>query len=268
VQAAKKPNEFVNTWSADGFISEGCFQPSELGWGTHEKTFPKDGHRHDLTKANGRDPSSIYLDRVGGDTRVRTWTPNNGPFLGFAVTHAESVSISDYFTVPNDDGTAAYRPTVHYAYHPCDYAVMSLHEMHGNNWIEPKVKRVLKADEITSGMDELGVLLMGHKKGAYWFGSQLTIDEARRIAPYQNATAMQVTSPVLAAMIWAIENPNRGIVEPDDMDFDHVLKICEPYLGKVVGAYTEWTPVKNRAVHDHDPVDLSDPWQFCNFRVL
>ena len=33
-----KPREkFINTWSVEGFISEGL-QPSELGWGTHEKT--------------------------------------------------------------------------------------------------------------------------------------------------------------------------------------------------------------------------------------
>src|SRR6204780_6025850 len=31
----KEPNEFVNTWSVDGFVSEGS-QPAELGWGTHE----------------------------------------------------------------------------------------------------------------------------------------------------------------------------------------------------------------------------------------
>src|SRR3979409_313605 len=43
--APKQPNEFVNTWSVDGFVSEGA-QPAELGWGTHEKHFPDDGGRH------------------------------------------------------------------------------------------------------------------------------------------------------------------------------------------------------------------------------
>lgn len=28
-------NHFWNTWSVDGFISEGFHQPSELGFGTH-----------------------------------------------------------------------------------------------------------------------------------------------------------------------------------------------------------------------------------------
>ncbi|HXC91939.1 MAG TPA: saccharopine dehydrogenase NADP-binding domain-containing protein, partial [Stellaceae bacterium] len=32
----KMPGEFVNTWSIDGFVSEGS-QPAELGWGTHER---------------------------------------------------------------------------------------------------------------------------------------------------------------------------------------------------------------------------------------
>ena len=41
----KAANEFVNTWSVDGFVSEGA-QPAELGWGTHERHFPADGGRH------------------------------------------------------------------------------------------------------------------------------------------------------------------------------------------------------------------------------
>jgi homospermidine synthase len=43
----KPHGTFVNTWSVEGFISEGM-QPSELGWGTHEKTLPPRGHRHDF----------------------------------------------------------------------------------------------------------------------------------------------------------------------------------------------------------------------------
>ena len=59
-----------------------------------------------------------------------------------------------------------YRPTVHYAYHPCDDAVLSLHELAGKNYVEQEKKRLM-GDEITSGIDELGVLLCGHAKGAY-----------------------------------------------------------------------------------------------------
>eukprot|EP01116_Phalansterium_solitarium_P025244 TRINITY_DN9550_c0_g1_i1.p2 TRINITY_DN9550_c0_g1~~TRINITY_DN9550_c0_g1_i1.p2 ORF type:complete len:103 (-),score=23.10 TRINITY_DN9550_c0_g1_i1:495-803(-) len=55
--------------------------------------------------------------------------------------------------------------------------------------------------------------------GSYWYGSQLTIGQARRLAPYQNATGLQVTSSVLGAMVWAIEHPNEGVVEPDEVRF-------------------------------------------------
>ncbi|HUK08441.1 MAG TPA: saccharopine dehydrogenase C-terminal domain-containing protein [Stellaceae bacterium] len=255
----KSPGEFVNTWSIDGFYSEGV-QPAELGWGSHEKELPADGHRHDF----GFD-CAIYLHRPGSGTRVRSWTPLEGPYHGFLVTHGESISIADYLTVR--DGTQLlYRPTVHYAYHPCDGAVLSLHELAGKNWHLQEKKRLIM-DEITGGIDELGVLLMGHAKRIYWYGSVLSIEEARRLAPYQNATGLQVTAPVLAGMIWAIENPDRGIVEPDEMDYDRILEITRPYLGKLVGVYGDWTPLHDRGWLFPEDVDQSDPWQFKNFRV-
>jgi homospermidine synthase len=40
----KPDGAFWNTWSVEGFISEGL-QPAELGWGTHEKWMPKSGRK-------------------------------------------------------------------------------------------------------------------------------------------------------------------------------------------------------------------------------
>ncbi len=256
----KKVGEFVNTWSIDGFVGEGC-QPAELGWGTHEKALPADGRKHEF----GSD-AAIYLMRPGASTRVRTWTPLEGPFHGFLITHSESISIADYYTI-RQGGHVSYRPTVHYAYHPCDDAVKSVHELAGKNWYIQNEKRLMM-DEIVSGIDELGVLLMGHKKGAYWYGSRLSIETARKLVPYNNATSLQVCVSVLAGIVWALENPNRGIVEPDEMDFQRVLEICAPYLGDVVGAYGDWTPLQDRNRLFPEDVDLDDPWQFKNFRVV
>jgi len=255
----KRPNQFLNTWSVDGFVSEGQ-QPAELGWGSHERNFPRDGHRHDF--GNG---AAIYLSQPGAATRVRTWTPLAGPIHGFLITHSEAVSISDYYTV-SENGKVVYRPTAHYAYHPSDAAVLSLHEFAGRNWNLQAEKHILM-DEIVSGVDELGVLLAGHHGNAYWYGSQLSIDEARKLAPYNNATSLQVTVSVLSGMIWAMENPNRGVVEPDEMDWRRNLQICAPYLGAVTGAYTQWTPLTDRERLFPEDVDRSDPWQFKNVRV-
>ena len=255
----KQPGEFVNTWSIDGFVSEGS-QPSEMGWGTHERNFPRDGKRHDFGCL-----AAIYLMQPGAATRVRTWTPRAGQFHGLCITHGEAISIADYFTV-RDGETARYRPTVHYAYHPCDGAVLSIHEFAGKNWHVQEKKRLI-VDEIAEGTDELGVLLMGHAKGAYWYGSQLTIEEARKLVPHNNATSLQVTVAVLSGMIWAMENPRMGVVEPDEMDFRRNLEICNPYLGKVVGIYSDWTPLLDRGRLFPEDLD-ADPWQFKNFRVV
>jgi homospermidine synthase len=262
-QRAKKPkplDTFWNTWSVDGFISEGL-QPAELGWGTHEKKMPASGRRH--TFGNG---AAIYLLSPGAGTRVRSWVPTAGPQYGFLVTHNESISIADYFTL-RDGRKVIYRPTCHYAYHPCNDAVLSLHEMGGREWQRQSSSHILDENEIVDGIDELGVLLYGHKKNAYWYGSQLSIEETRRLAPYQNATGLQVTSAVLAGAIWALENPQAGVVEADEMDFSRCLEIQMPYLGPVTGAYTEWTPLHNRGKLFPEKLDNKDPWQFTNVLV-
>ncbi|MBM3357793.1 MAG: homospermidine synthase [Betaproteobacteria bacterium] len=255
----KQRLEFANTWSVDGFVSEGR-QPSELGWGTHERHFPADGQRHDFGCG-----AAIYLGRPGMSVKVRSWTPGEGPFHGFLITHGEAISIADYFTV-RENGSAVYRPTCHYAYHPCDDAVLSNHEMGGKNWIAQPKYRIFM-DEIYDGVDELGALLLGHAKNAYWFGSRLSIEQARKLAPFNNATSLQVVAGVLGAMVWALENPDRGLVDPDELDYRRVLDIADPYLGDIVGAYSDWTPLTDRGWLFPEDVDKDDPWQFKNFRV-
>lgn len=258
-QARAKPrprDTFVNTWSVEGFIAEG-FQPAELGWGTHEKWMPETAHTYDTGCQ-----SAIWFERPGAITRVHTWCPTPGPQFGYLVTHNESVSIADYFTV-GDKAAPDFRPTVHYAYHPCDDAVLSLHEMFGAG-VQQKTHEILEVDEIVTGIDELGVLIFGHDKNALWFGSRLSNAETKTLAPYQNATGMQVTSAVLAGMVWALENPNAGIVETDEMDHARCLEVQRPYLGPVEAHYTDWTPLQDRWEHFPEDIDESDPWQFRN----
>ncbi len=258
-QARRVPrprDTFVNTWSVEGFIAEG-FQPAELGWGTHETWFPENGFRHETGCQAG-----IWINRPGAITRVHSWCPTPGPQFGFLVTHNEAISIADYYTV-GSGAEPEFRPTCHYAYHPCDDAVLSLHEMFGSGR-QQKVHHILTEDEIVEGIDELGVLLFGHEKNALWFGSRLSNGEARELAPYQNATGLQVTSAVLAGMVWALENPEAGIVETDEMDHVRCLAVQRPYLGPVEAHYTDWTPLQDRWQQFPEDIDESDPWQFRN----
>ena len=101
-------------------------------------------------------------------------------------------------------------------------------------------------DEITSGADILGALLMGHAYNSWWIGSDLSIEESRRLVPHQNATTMQVAISVVAASMWMMENPARGVCVPDDLPHDYVLNISKPYLGKFISKPSDWTPLKGR----------------------
>lgn len=255
----KQRGEFVNTWSSEAFVDESC-QPAELGWGSHERHWPEGARRYGF----GRD-CAIYLDRPGASVRVRSWTPGEGSYHGFLISHGESISLADYLSL-HQDGALLYRPTVHYAYHPCDDAVLSLHELAGKNWCMQPRQRLLM-DDIVAGSDELGVLLMGHAGGAYWYGSQLSTAEARRLVPHNSATTLQVTAGVLAGVVWALRHPAQGIVEPEEMDFREVLDCARTYLGPLLGVYSEWTPLRGRGRLFAEAVDGEDPWQFRNFRV-
>jgi homospermidine synthase len=256
----RPPGSFVNTWSVDGLLSEG-FQPAELGWGSHEKTLPRDGHRFETGSR-----AAIWIDRPGVDTRVRSWCPEIGPQFGLVITHNEALSIADYYTLGNA-AAPVFRPTCLYAYHPAPDTILSLDEVLGAGRL-PQAKHILTADEIVSGGDDLGVFLYGPPGGALWYGSRLSIAEARALAPDQNATGLQVSSAVLAAMIWMAENPRAGIVEADEMDHARCLAVQRPYLGRIEAHYTDWTPLAHRIHRFAEPRDDSDPWQFVNFLAV
>ncbi|ENS55650.1 homospermidine synthase [Brucella melitensis] len=263
-QRARKPkpfNTFWNTWSVEGFIAEGL-QPAELGWGSHEKWKPKNARKQ--KKGN---KAAIFLEQPGGNTRIRTWCPTLGAQYGLLVTHNEAISIADFFTLRDKKGKLDFRLTCHYAYHPCNDAIVSLDEMFDAGGKAQPVQHVLEENEILDGADELGVLLYGHARNAYWYGSQLTVQEARKLAPYQNATGLQVSSAVLAGMVWALENPQSGIVETDEMDYRRCLEVQMQYLGPVKGYYTDWTPLEGRDGLFEEDVDRKDPWQFRNVLV-
>ena len=142
--------------------------------------------------------------------------------------------------------------------------------MRGNNYeLQPKLR--IMGDEITAGADILGALLMGHAYNAWWTGSDLSIEESRRLVPHQNATTMQVAISVVAAAMWMIENPDRGVCLPEDLPHDYVLPIATPYLGKSLSLPADWTPLVNRVNpfdrHVPEDLDRDDPWQFKNFLV-
>ena len=202
------------------------------------------------------------------NVRVRSWVPDYA-IQGMVVRHGEAFTISDRLTVW-EDGVAVYRPTVHYAYCPCDNAIISLHELRGCDYaLQPRLR--IMGDEITSGADILGSLLMGHRFNSWWTGSNLSIGQSRELLPHQNATTLQVAISVAAAAAWITEHPDRGVLVPDDLPHDYVLGIAQPYLGQNISTASDWTPLQGRTSafpgYGRPDLDLADPWQFKNFLV-
>lgn len=259
----KRVNEFVNTWSIAGFLEEGV-APAELGWGTHEKSLPRNAYEHKDGPKN-----QICLAQPGAQTWVRTWVPNY-EVNGMVIRHGEAFTIADHLTTYNSDGTARYRPTVHYAYCPSDVAIASMRELIARNWQLQDKLRIMN-DEIFDGEDRLGVLLMGHPYKSWWTGSLLSIHDARKLAPGQSATTLQVGASILGAVSWMVRNPQEGINVPDDLPWREVLSVAEEFLGEQWSGAADWTPVQNRndvfqGWSDHK-YDDSDPWQFNNFLI-
>jgi homospermidine synthase len=256
----KEVDEFVGTWSIEGLREEGI-SPSEMGWGTHEKdmrlihTVPPYGPKN-----------QIFLSQMGMNTWVRTWVPQQ-EIVGMVIRHAEAFSISDHLTV-SEKGRAIYRPTVHYAYMPCNETIASLHELRARNY-ELQEKQRIMSDEITGGEDMLGALLMGHRYNSWWTGSVLSIEKSRRLVPHQNATTMQVAIGIVSGMMWMITNPSKGVCIPDALPHEYILDIAKPYLGKFISEASDWTPLKNYQVFfKENPttyLDKRNIWCFNNF---
>jgi homospermidine synthase len=262
----KEPNEFVNTWSVEGFYEEGI-APAELGWGTHERTLPKNGYAHTTDGPRNQ----ICIAQPGMETWVRSTVPS-GEIHGMVIRHGEAYTMCEHLSVYDDKGNAIYRPTVHYAYCPTDAAIASVHELRWHNW-EMQPKQRIMNNEIHSGRDELGVLLMGHDYKSWWTGSQLSIDEARAILPGQSATTLQVASSVMSAIVWMFDEPERGVCVPDDLPWETLLATARPYLGTMFSGPIDWDPLSTRVPvfpgfsDEGARLDPSDPWQFCNFLV-
>lgn len=256
----KRPDEFVGTWSIEGMWDE-SISPSELGWGTHERELPAYAIVPDEGPRN-----QILLPRMGLNTLVRSWVPGQD-IVGMIVTHGESFGVSHALTV-REGGVPVYRPTVHYAYMPCNDSLVSLHELRCRNY-ELHPRRRIMTREITAGRDLVGALLMGHPFNSWWTGSILSIAQARRRVRDVNATALQVAAGVLAAVLWIERNPNRGLCFPEDLPHEEILRFARPYLGRIVSVRSDWTPLQRHRVYFSENPEAranhEDVWQLRNF---
>ncbi|PWE41116.1 saccharopine dehydrogenase C-terminal domain-containing protein [Pseudomonas prosekii] len=231
----KSDGHFMCTWSVDGLITE-CLQPAEMGWGSHENKLP-DG--------STLNRYSVAMYEQGREVLVKSWSPNYLEFSGYLLTHNESLSIAEYLTV-GDSISPDYRPTVYYAYHPCDQAVASMALLRVGSEDNILSKEVLK-DNIISGIDELGIFLISDTYKSFWLGSNLSIGKARKMAKYNSATSLQVVSSIIAGMAWAETHPNEGVLESEMLDWEFIYDVAEKYWQPIISQEIDWRPAHSES---------------------
>lgn len=222
--------------------------------------------------------NQICLETKGMNTWVRSWVPSGdvypnekGNILGMVIRHGEAFTITDKLTVWEGE-KAIYRPTVHYSYCPSEQAIASLMELRMRQYDLQPVQRILH-DDIESGHDFLGCLLMGHDFKSWWIGSILGVEESRKLVPNQNATVVQVATSMASAIRWLAANPKKGVCVPDDLPHREILAAAWPTLGPCISRPVDFSPRdwrekeafveyrKERRV----PTPVEDEWQFTTF---
>lgn len=218
---------FYNTWSVIGLVDEALLN-TEISYGTHEKNMP---YKADTSKLN--ETGQIILTVPCHQVRSKTFEPVGGLATGYCIAHAECYSLAKFLMAPN------YRVSVYYSYLVPDVAKTICHyiEFSLDKQFSPKAEHVLRSDEIISGVDSVGCLFFVRDPRRnpdlriYWFGSVMKNSDMRKISPEINGTCMQVAVSLLSCIEWMLENPHCGIIEPEEVDSDFIIKKSMNHLG-------------------------------------
>jgi homospermidine synthase len=180
------------------------------------------------------------------------------------VTHNESISIADYFTVR--DGQRVVPPDLPLRLSPRQRrgAVVARDLFGATGKMQPKW-HILDENEIEDGIDELGVLSTAMRERLL-VRPQLSIEETRAIAPYQNATGHVGVVGGARRHGVGLENPTRGIVEADEMDFHRRLGNPAALSRPGEGFLYRLTPLTDRPDCSRR-ISTPDPRQFRNVLV-
>jgi len=203
------PNEIWNTWSPESFFQELAEVPN----------YPS------ARKGNSKRLQISELEGSAAKWLFPAWEPINGDFLGYPVPHFETYTIADLLTTPNSS------PAVIFVYQPCPTACYGVLDAAGKNWKFPE-KTGLLTNEIVSGTDSVGIFIM-RKRGipCIWYGSELSIHEARKFSHESNATEVQVAAGIYGALAWMMAESPKGIFTPEDLPYDFVLSKAKTFLG-------------------------------------
>jgi homospermidine synthase len=232
---------FINTWSANGLISEGQdpVQVSTCNSSTLYNSLD--------WKIPAKGIKNIkYLHKRGMDVKARTYCPLPGgktyeSVSGFIIPHSENDTLAKFLKVGD------YYPDVYYVYHPSKIAIQSLNALKRNGYKALEHSKVLSLGEIKSGYDAVGALLFLEKSEffseniGFWSGTLLSSKAVTEMGfKVSNATCLQVSAPLLSTIKWILKHKtSEKLLSPEDLPYSTIIKDCEKYLGEIL-----FTPIK------------------------
>lgn len=243
-----------NTWCADTFLYE-LITEAAINIGNHEKVDFKSECKY-IDEAQG----FLEFAYLAADKKCRAYCPS-GAFEGFLVPHEETVTIAKSLEVKHN-GETAYRPSVMFLYAPCHLASEYLDRAKVNEYprpdltkpldcknengqtiirgyVYPRQTEIVYKEDITSGTEYVGVLLIGDNFEPVWVGNRVELSflyKNKKDSYWQTPTITPVAMSALAAVCWMIKNQGKGgIYFPEDIaDYKYILKIAEKYISKTI----------------------------------
>ena len=146
------------------------------------------------------------------------------------ITHFEIVSLSKYLSHGD------YTPTISYVYSSSPVSQKCLEMIKANGYKEPAEYYVFMQDDVINkaSYDSLGASLFFQDGRKFWCGTVLSNEHAMELLgpdAKMNATQLQISAPVLTAIEWMLENPNKGIITAEEIPYKYMLSRCIPYWG-------------------------------------
>ena len=219
-------NAFVNTWSCPGFLVE-ANAPLQIAWGTHEETIPEG-----MAPVQG---GMLMAENEAWRHLASSYVPDQ-QITGMLIPHEEIVTLRKILANPG------YAPTIVYVYevnpHTRRCFDEGLTEEDGGVILTP-------VGHALTGSDRVGALFILARNPvtgeagpwSYWCGTILSSQD-----PVFSPTVIQVAAGVLAAARWMIENPNAGILFPEDLPHAQILNYAAPHLGTIFSAPVPFVP--------------------------
>jgi len=224
VKQKAKPNIMINSWSGTGFVVEALctsFVSAMEPMADYKKS-----------KYNNRIYYSPKYRSMDSTTDSICLYPDGTEFKydGRMITHFEVVSLSKYLSHGD------YTPRISYVYSSSPVSQKCLEFVKSNGYKEPSEYYVFTQDDVVNkdSYDSLGATLFFRDGRKFWCGTVLTNEHTMKVLgpdAHMNATQLQISAPVLAAIEWMMANPNKGIITAEEIPYKYVLEKCIPYWG-------------------------------------